>query len=366
MSKCIMRVERHANERHLHVLSRRFPSEAGSVMQAVVGHSAAQRLLTREALSGQVSHAYLITGPEQIGKTTLALEFARLLQCQGRAADASEPCAVCDSCRKIATGSHPDVRLVVRPTDKRTMPVELVREVIHSANLAPTIGPWRIFVIPEIERMATASANALLKTLEEPPERVVLLLTCSEPETLLPTVVSRCQLVPTQPPTADEVQKALVERWGVEPGRAKALTALAQGRIGWAIDAAQHPEIERARSETLARLIALTGASRDERLSAAIALASDTDAAREVVELWLFWWRDVVLAACRARGLASAGESRAEAERQGRALGVERSQAFLASLVAAREALESNANAQLTIEALLLDLPSLPVSNARR
>jgi DNA polymerase III subunit delta' len=335
-------------------------------MKSVVGHHAAQRLLAREALSGQVRHAYLIRGPEQIGKTTLALEFARLLQCQGRDAGSPEPCGACDSCRKIAAGSHPDVRLVVRPADKRILPVELVREVIHAANLAPSVGPWRIFILPEVERMAAASANALLKTLEEPPERVVLLLTCSEPEALLPTVVSRCQLVPTQPPTPDEIRLALVERWKVEPQRAGQLAALSHGRIGWAIDAAQRPEIARARSESLAQVIALTGASRDERLRAAGMLASDTDTAREAVELWLFWWRDVVLAACGAHGLASAGEARAEAERQGRALGVERAQSFVNALVAAREALEANANPLLTIEALLLDLPALPVSNSRR
>jgi DNA polymerase III subunit delta' len=179
-------------------------------------------------------------------------------------------------------------------------------------------------------------------------------------------VVSRCQLVPTQPPTPDEIRQALVERWNVEPGRAEQLAALAHGRIGWAIAAAQHPDIERARSESLAQVIALTGASRDERLRAASALASDTDAARDLVDLWLFWWRDVVLAACGARGLASAGEARTEAERQGRALGVERAQSFVNALVAAREALEANANPQLTIEALLLDLPALPVSNSRR
>jgi DNA polymerase-3 subunit delta' len=335
-------------------------------MKSVVGHHAAQRLLAREALSDQVSHAYLITGSEQIGKTTLALEFACLLQCQGRDAGSPEPCGACDPCRKIAAGSHPDVRLVVRPADKRILPVELVREVIHTANLAPSVGPWRIFILPEIERMAAASANALLKTLEEPPERVVLLLTCSEPEALLPTVVSRCQLVPTQPPSPDEIRLALVERWNIEPQRAEQLAALSHGRIGWAIDAAQHPDVERARSEALARLISLTGASRDERLRAASALAPDTDAAREVVELWLFWWRDVVLAACGARGLASSGEARAEAERQGHALGIERAQGFLNALVAAREALEANANPLLTIEALLLELPTLSVSNAHR
>ena len=335
-------------------------------MQSIVGHHAAQRLLAREALTGRVSHAYLITGPEQIGKTTLALESARLLQCQGRAADSLEPCGACDSCRKIATGAHPDVRLVTRPADKRIMPVELVREVIHTANLSPSIGPWRIFIIPEIERMAAASANALLKTLEEPPERVVLLLTSSEPEALLPTVVSRCQLVPTQPPTADEIHQALTERWSVDSDQAGELTALAQGHIGWAVEAAQRPEIAQKRSELLARLIALTGATRDERLRAAGTLATDTDAAREVVELWMSWWRDVVLAACGARHLASVGEILREAERQGRALGAERARGFMTALVDAREALEANANPLLTLETLLLGLPALPVSDARR
>jgi DNA polymerase-3 subunit delta' len=349
-----------------HVNGFLFAVRSRATMQSVVGLQAAQRLLTREALSSRVSHAYLITGPEQIGKTTLALEFARLLQCQGRAADDPEPCGACDSCRKIAAGYHPDVRLVARPPDKRTLPVDLTREVIHTASLAPNIGPWRIFIIPEIERMAAASANALLKTLEEPPERVVLLLTSSEPEALLPTVVSRCQLVPTQPPTAAEIRRALVERWGVEPEHADELNALAQGRIGWAIEAAQRPELAQARSDLLGRLIALTTASRDERLRAAGALAANIDAAREAAELWLFWWRDVVLAACGARHLAAAGDVRAEAERQGRALGVELAQAFLTALVAAREALEANANPQLTIEALLFDLPALPVSHARQ
>jgi DNA polymerase III subunit delta' len=335
-------------------------------MHGVIGHHMAQRLLEREALLGKVSHAYLITGPDQIGKTTLALAFARLLQCQGRAKSSAEPCGVCDACRKIAAGVHPDVRLVIRPADKRTLPVELVREVIHTANLAPSIGPWRIFIIPEVERMAAASANALLKTLEEPPERVVLLLTSSEPEALLPTVVSRCQLVTTQSPTADEIREALVARWDMEPAWAEQLTALAHGRIGWAIAAAQKPELVRARSELLAQLVALTGASRDERLRATGTLATDVETARGVVELWLFWWRDVVLAACGARALTSAGDARAQAERQGQALGVERSQRFLAALVAALEALEANGNPQLTLETLMLDLPSLPPVGARR
>src|SRR5262245_6041875 len=95
MSKCIMRVETHAKRSIPQVVGCRSLSEVGTLMKSVVGHHAAQRLLAREALSGQVSHAYLITGPEQIGKTALALEFARLLQCQGRDAGSPEPCDAC-------------------------------------------------------------------------------------------------------------------------------------------------------------------------------------------------------------------------------------------------------------------------------
>ncbi|HKW23793.1 MAG TPA: DNA polymerase III subunit delta', partial [Ktedonobacterales bacterium] len=192
-------------------------------MHEIIGHRQAQELLQRAVLGGMVSHAYLLTGPDQIGKTTLALTFAQLLQCSGRAPDDPEPCGTCSSCRKIAHGTHPDVSLLEPPSGKQWYAVEQVRDLLHTAYLAPYEGRWRIFVLPNVEHMRAESVNALLKTLEEPPPNVVLLLTSAEPDQLLPTVISRCQMVPLHPLPPDEIARALVERWDAAPEEARTL-----------------------------------------------------------------------------------------------------------------------------------------------
>ncbi|MGZ3639583.1 MAG: DNA polymerase III subunit delta', partial [Ktedonobacterales bacterium] len=169
-------------------------------MREVIGHQQAQMLLTRAVASGQVSHAYLFAGPDAIGKTTLALAFAQLLECEQPDLPGGEPCGVCASCRKVQHGNHPDVTLVEPEEGKRLLGVDAVREaVVRLANLAPSTGRWRVFILPNVDRMTANTVNALLKTLEEPPPGVVLLLTSAEPENLLPTLLSRCQLVTLQP-----------------------------------------------------------------------------------------------------------------------------------------------------------------------
>jgi DNA polymerase-3 subunit delta' len=251
------------------------------------------------------------------------------------------------------------VALVVPPQGKRTLDVETVREAQRAASLAPSEGTWRVFVVPEAERMTPQAANALLKTLEEPPPGVVLLLTCAGPDLLLPTIVSRCQLVPLQPLTPEEVAAALETRWQVAPEEARELARLANGRLGWAARAHQDPALRTRRAELLASLTRLTSAGRDERLRQAGSLATDVESARQAVELWTLWWRDVVLAACGASHLGATGAARREAERCGQALGQERAYAFLQALLAAQAALEQNANPRLTLDVLMLDLPEV-------
>src|SRR5215469_5734163 len=183
-------------------------------MRGVAGHAEAKSLLTRTVAVNLVGHAYLFTGPEGIGKTTLAVAFARLLMCRQPDLQNGDSCNDCSNCRKIAHGNHPDITLVEAEEGKRLLGVELVREtVVRTANLQPSESQWRIFILPHVERMTANTTNALLKTLEEPPPGVVLLLTSADAESLLPTVTSRCRLVNLHAVAVGEIETLLVEHY---------------------------------------------------------------------------------------------------------------------------------------------------------
>ncbi|HKB46524.1 MAG TPA: DNA polymerase III subunit delta', partial [Ktedonobacterales bacterium] len=293
-------------------------------MQDVEGHTQAQRRLAQAAASGLTAHAYLLTGPDGIGKTTLALAFARLLLCERPDMRSGDACGDCAPCRKIAHGNHPDVRQIELEEGKRLLGIDAIREtVIRLANLAPSEASRRIFILRNVESMTPATVNALLKTLEEPPPGVIFLLTSADAEHVLPTVLSRCQIIALRAFTAHEIAAALQRRWGVGADEARALSAVANGRLGWAVRAHEQPQLREAQAEQLERIIRLTSAPRDERIRAAGALAADADSARQALELWMQWWRDVTLAANGAAHLASEGEARRHAERLGHELGPE-------------------------------------------
>src|SRR5512136_929842 len=164
-------------------------------MSSIVGHQWAIDLLSRQLAQGQVGHAYLFTGPPQVGKGTLARWFAQALLCQS---EGSRPCEACPACRQVAAGTHPDVRplnLEVQPGERRTLGIEAIREMRSGMAERPFSGQRKVYLIEDAETMTQDAANALLKTLEEPPSFVVLLLVALSDHMLLPTVVSRCQLV---------------------------------------------------------------------------------------------------------------------------------------------------------------------------
>ena len=320
-------------------------------MWQVVGHEWAVELLKRSLTNGRVAHAYLLTGPPQIGKTTLALNFAQALNCQ----NPEGPCGECLSCRKIAHGTHPDVRVI--EGQGGTIKIDQIRALQRQAALSCTEGRWKVFILRQMEQATTEAANCLLKTLEEPPAHVILVLTASEADALPPTIVSRCQVLNLRPLTVEAVRKALQERWGVEGERAELLARLSGGRLGWAVEAARDGAILRRRDELLDDLAELMGQGRVERFAYAQQLSRDTEAAREALGIWLSWWRDLLLMASGSSAeIANLDRVEALREMAGRySLGQVRD--FIEALRAAAWRLEHNVNARLTLEVLLLSLP---------
>lgn len=330
-------------------------------MREVVGAERAHATLERALASGRMSHAYLFTGPEGVGKTTMALAFAQALLCPRRAPGATEPCGDCVSCRKVASGNHPDL-LIIEPLkegskEKFWITIEQLRDAERQIALEPFESERRVVIIPRMRRIQEKSVNTLLKTLEEPPPSVTLILIATEPSEVLPTVISRCQLTPFPPIAPGAIARALRERWSASEAEAARLAGLACGSLGWAVRAHQDPEEAKEREEALKQIASLPSRPADERMRMAAALGSDNASARRALDLWTVWWRDVTLAASGAARLLTSGEPRAAAERVGPTIGPERARAFMASLLEAAGTLDVNANPRLLMENLALDVP---------
>jgi DNA polymerase-3 subunit delta' len=326
----------------------------------IVGHEHAINTLRRALAAQMVRHAYLFTGPEHIGKVLLAQRFAQTLLCTG-GGDAhnapQNPCNACLSCRKVMHGNHPDVHYISRPADKQFILIEQIRALQADAARKTLEGRRNIFIIQGMHEMNVQAANCLLKTLEEPEPDVVLLLTAPDPGLLLPTILSRVQQVPMQLLTTKQIKTALEDRWHVEPDEANLIAALAAGRMGWAVQAVEDEDILAERQAQLETLAKLSTAGKVQRFDVAQRLSADSDKLHGILELWLLWWRDMVLAANNCLDLIVNVDMQGVIQNQAAKVGAAESQRMVRAILGTMEALDQNVNARVALEVLMLDSP---------
>jgi len=342
----------------------------------VIGHEWAIELLSGAFANGRLAHAYLLTGPANIGKTILARTFAQLLNCQevdpanSSAAKDLSPCQVCRPCKLIARGAHPDVR-VIEPERSgsgrtETLRIEQVRALQKELALAPYEGRYRVAILTRFEKASSGAANALLKTLEEPPERVVLILTTDSADGLLPTIVSRCQSLALRPLPVERVEAALLFQWDATETQAHELACLTDGRLGLAVKLLAEPERLKWRQGRLDLLESILGLDRTRRFLHAEKLAGEREAETlsETLELWQSWWRDVVLMAASRSGTRSiTNVNRIDRIRTAAAeYGLGTATRVMRSIQQTVWRLDRNANTRLALEVLMLDLPQAPAS----
>jgi DNA polymerase III subunit delta' len=317
----------------------------------IAGHEWAVALLARSLATDSVAHAYLLTGPSAIGKYTLARTFAQALNCL-------EPprCGRCRPCRLIARDAHPDVRTLTRPADKKNLGIDEIKELREEVALKPLEARHKVYILREAEDLSEPAANALLKTLEEPPANVVLVLTAADASLLLPTVVSRCQHLRLRPVPHKTVAAHLQAAAGLEAAEAERLATLAGGRIGWALRAAADPAVLAAREQHLTQLEAALVGSRLERLRLADTLAerwsARPDEVRATLATWRDWWRARLLGSL---GAVAVGPGAAEGPVF--AVDPEMCQQALARVQQTLTDLDANVHPRLTLEALLLGMP---------
>lgn len=201
----------------------------------VIGHERPKAILQTALRHDRVAHAYLFHGDDGIGKKLLALRFAQALNCEGE--QEADACGTCRSCVQIEARTHPDF-LVIEPDRELANPqikIEQIRELEQQIVYQPLVSLKKVFLIDDADRMTLGAANALLKTLEEPPAHSVLLLVSSRPSALPATVRSRCQNLRLAPPARTQVEAALVRTREIPPADARLLAAASQSRLGAAL-----------------------------------------------------------------------------------------------------------------------------------
>jgi DNA polymerase-3 subunit delta' len=199
---------------------------AGSVWDGLVGQHRPIETLRTAASGHGMSQAFLFTGPPGSGRSNAAIAFAAALQCE----EHPPGCGSCHSCHTVLAGSHADVTVV--RTDKLSIGVDAVRDLVRRSALAPVGRRWQIMIVEDADRLTDQAANALLKAIEEPTDRTVWMLCAPTVEDLLPTIRSRCRLVTLATPSADDVADFLVRTDGVEAALASYCARASQGHIG--------------------------------------------------------------------------------------------------------------------------------------
>jgi len=330
-------------------------------MWRVIGQDKILSLLDYSLKTNAIAHAYLLVGPRHVGKGTLAFNLAQALNCDGP----ELPCGQCRSCQRILEGKHADVTPI--GLDSRTeIGIDDIRGLQRLANLPPYEGKCKVFIIDDAEYLSTEAANSLLKILEEPPPRVVWLLLAAEEEHLLPTIISRCQRLELKPVPSERIQEVLVDSYNVDADKARLLTQLCHGRLGWALSALTDDGILEQRSQRIARLVSLLPASLGQRFAYAQELASQFSqnrrAGAEIIETWLDWWRDLMLVKGDCQEAVINVDYEKALEEQARGLSLSEIEGFLANLGLLQEEISKNVNPRLAWEWLMLNLPRKKLS----
>jgi len=260
----------------------------------IVGQERAIKILTKSLKENKISSSYLFVGREGTGKKLTAIEFTKAVNCLNLNKDL-EACEDCQSCSEISKQRSPDLK-IIEPI-KNSIKIEQIREMRKEIGLKPFKNRKKIYIIDKAERMTIEASNCLLKTIEEPPYYAIIILICSKIDPILPTIVSRCQIINFGLISSYKIKEFLLNKnKNIEKEKAEIISKLAQGSIGSALKLLSAEEYFIRREEVLDYLSTISpGKYGDDIFTKVEKMVSEIDRVEEILEMIKLWYRDILI-----------------------------------------------------------------------
>jgi len=330
----------------------------------VLGQDKAVSVLRNAFRNGRLAHAYLLIGPEGVGKRLTALTLVKSMTCQSPPQPA-DSCEKCPSCVKVNTSNHADV-LLLEP-EGEVMKIGQIREMQKRLRFRPLEGGRRACLLDAADRLNEEAANALLKTLEEPPRETHLFLITARPHRLLPTILSRCQWVKFRPLSTSHIAEILLKSHGLDPEKAHFYASLAGGSAGQAEALSSRVDFQK-RLDWLRLFSALPQKTAEEIFETCERMAKEEEAVENLLELWKIWVRDLIV-------FKTGGESSkerlinhdlgSEVAREAKKSSFDQLDGIFCLILEVQKSLALNVNRQLALETLIFEMRK-KIPNRRR
>jgi len=320
----------------------------------IIGHEQIIRHLKKAIDNHKVSHAYIFNGDKGTGKAILAGAFAKALQCESYDGDS---CGVCRSCLQTESGNQPDIKWITH--DKpATISVDDIRtQVNYDIAIKPYSSPYKIYIIPDAQKMTPQAQNALLKTIEEPPEYAILLLLTSDVNILLPTILSRCVKLNIKAVDTDIITKYLIKNYQIPDYKAKILASFSQGNVGKAVKMAISVDFQEMYDEILRLLKHIDSMEINEIVDAIKKMEVYKMDIDDVIDMMMLWYRDVmILAATNDPNLIVFKEEYSILNKRVAKSSFNGLDNIIKGMERAKKRLAANVNFDLTMELMLLTI----------
>lgn len=319
----------------------------------IIGQESIKKHLQTAIKTGNLSHAYIINGEYGSGRQTIASALAKTIQCQSKTDD-TDACGVCTSCKQAESHNHPDIKYITH--DKTSISVNDIREQLNNdISIKPYSSEYKIYIIPDANKMTEQAQNALLKTIEEPPVYAIIILLTENCDSLLPTIRSRCVTLTMNPVEKDKICTYLENKFQLEPEQAQIAANYCQGNIGKAIRFASSSDFIEMKNQVLKLLKNLDSMDIASIIDTIKEFSTHKNDINDYLDLMLLWYRDVLMfKVTKDANLLLYSDEYSAISEQATKRDYENIENIIAAIDKAKVRLKANVNFNVTIELMIL------------